>query len=513
MVLVSGQEMKLITRNRIVKFLLAALVLTGAFRGGVLFAAGEIIVSAPVAGVAVFGVTGENASMSALGVEAMEAVRRAFNDGGRFIPADENQLRWAVGRARERQAGDAAIFEKAASLLNADLCLVVSVNLMGGVYTAEARVLPVHPDYEALRRTIRVRSRIMTNIPLKLRGEILRLQRGLPLAASIIRDLGGDTYLIDAGQWQGLKEETYRTKTHGPVDVLMTSRYESVVKIPGLAPGRDETIAFPIYPEVDSAIAGTERLISDNTVRKYGLDSGRVQGEDPRKRYLEGMCIINPGGNICLPVYGSYLSTFYLGFKDKPPDVTGMALSSAALGMQLLVPSVLTGFEVNFLPWVKDGDKSDRMQRLQVFLWAAVPVTFSVSYLDQLAVQFSRSETLPPFFGDRDTMAATLSLFIPGGGLFYKGRRTVGWSFYLAEMLTAGYGIYRYDSGKTASYALIAFGAVKAADILYSWLARPGYAFYNIETDTEKNAASLSLGAFKTMEKESVYTAGVSFAF
>ncbi len=90
-----------------------------------------------------------------------------------------------------------------------------------------------------------------------------------------------------------------------------------------------------------------------------------------------------------------------------------------------LLPELLAGFKINFFPWKEDSDKTEKMQNLQTFLWFSLPVTFSVAYMDQLAHQFAVTEHVPPFFNDRDNAAAIFSLFLPGGGLYYKGYRRV----------------------------------------------------------------------------------------
>jgi len=136
------------------------------------------------------------------------------------------------------------------------------------------------------------------------------------------------------------------------------------------------------------------------------------------------------------------------------------------------------------------------MQDLQKFLWATLPVTFSVAYMDQLAYQFTSTEHLPPFFKDKDNMAAVFSLFIPGGGLFYKGHRLAGWSFYFSEMMTAAYAVYNNES-KPGKYALYVLGAIKLFDIIYAYFSTPSYSFFNLEKERMIEPAFLNMG-FKT---------------
>jgi hypothetical protein len=103
-----------------------------------------------------------------------------------------------------------------------------------------------------------------------------------------------------------------------------------------------------------------------------------------------------------------------------------------------------------------------------------------VAYLDQLAYQMKRHRYLPPFFENRNLAALGISAVIPGGGLFYKGHRMLGWGFYITEMGLLGAGLYRlYDpDGK---YIFIALGALKAAELITAFFVPTGYPFFNRE--------------------------------
>ena len=62
------------------------------------------------------------------------------------------------------------------------------------------------------------------------------------------------------------------------------------------------------------------------------------------------------GSNLCVPGYGAFLSTYYLGFKDISPDIAGIAVSTAALVIQIFMPLMMTGFKINILLWERDSD-------------------------------------------------------------------------------------------------------------------------------------------------------------
>ena len=131
--------------------------------------------------------------------------------------------------------------------------------------------------------------------------------------------------------------------------------------------------------------------------------------------------------------------------------------------------------------------------------------------MDQLAIQFSTTEHVPPFFSDKDNVAAIFSLLLPGGGSFYKGNRITGWSFYFSEMITAGFGIYNYkeSSGKYYFYAL---GAIKIIDIIYAYLAKPSYAFYNFENERSIEP-TLDFGINRNLDEKNIYNIMVTYSY
>ena len=48
------------------------------------------------------------------------------------------------------------------------------------------------------------------------------------------------------------------------------------------------------------------------------------------------------GANACLPGYGAFMATQYLGFRDSAPDTAGIALGASSIAAQLLLPSLMT---------------------------------------------------------------------------------------------------------------------------------------------------------------------------
>jgi hypothetical protein len=460
--------------------------------------------------VVVFGVPQNNLQLAALTDEAIGAVQRVFNALGRFMPVEGPRLRAAMERA-EGKGGTGEAFDKIARSLNADLYLIIGISQMGGNTFADFQAVPINPLYGKLRRQLRVKSRIMMNIPLKLGRETASLHDGLPVRARVKKDYGDGSFLINAGQWHGLARGSYLLADGRVIEVIQAGRFESAVRAgKGLKEGA--AFAIPLPPGVGKIRCALTDSLAANAVDRYGLGSTLLRGSDPEKRLVEGICVVNMGGNVCLPGYGAFLSTHYLGFQNPEPGIMGIVLSSAAVIAQLTIPEIATGFKINFLPWKKDRDKTERMQNLQIFLWSTIPFTFSAAYMDQLAYQYAKNEVLPPFFYGPDAAAVVFSVVIPGGGLYYKGHRLAGWCFYFSEMMTAGYGVYRKDAGKKGTWAFAALGAIKAAEIVGAWMVKSSYRFYNQEVDGETEGASLSMGMGR-IEEESVYRLGVTLGF
>jgi hypothetical protein len=175
-----------------------------------------------------------------------------------------------------------------------------------------------------------------------------------------------------------------------------------------------------------------------------------------------------------------------------------------------MLPGMLTGFKTNFFPWVKDSDKTSEMQRLHIFLWASLPLTYSASFYNQLAWQYHSKDLLPPLFIDSDNTAAVISLFVPGGGLFYKGQRGAGFAFYAAEMSLLGYGIYTGESEKRRA-AFIGLAAVKVIDIAAAYFVPPGYRVFRDEISG--SAPSFSMGILPGIEGDGEFTFSVTQSF
>ena len=234
-------------------------------------------------------------------------------------------------------------------------------------------------------------------------------------------------------------------------------------------------------------------------------------GFNSEKRFAEGICFMNMCTSPCLPGYASYLSTDYMGVK-KAPNTMVIILSLGIFIAQTCTIEFMTGFTSNIFPWNRDSDKSERMQDLHIFLWSSIPMTFGASYIDQLTYQLKLANKLPPFFKHKDEAALMFSLFIPGGGLFYKGYSFAGWGYHITELSLVSYGIYNYnkDSGR---YALYGAAALKLIELIHAYIAKTDYDYYNMEKDRSFNDVSVSLGFRQQRADDSVYTLGANLRF
>ncbi len=453
-------------------------------------------------GVAVFGLPNNNTADIALTAETAERIKKVFTDCGRFMPAGR-ELDTAYNEAKKNLNQSENIYAKIAGILNLDLYVLVSSYQRGSIVYSEIAFVPLNPEYKKLEKKIKLRSKIKLNLALKCGIETALLHKNLTVNATVINDYGNNNYLISAGEWQGIKNNRTYDAQGVSLKTIQTGRFESIVKTSS-ARKTGEKIRLQLFPEVEKIINELDQDISRNTVVRYELDAAE-------KKLVEGICVLNMCSNFCIPGYGASLSVSYLGFKDSKTDWPGITLSTSVVAVQLFLPGLMTGFKANFLPWKQDSDKTENMQDLQKFLWLTLPVTFSAAYMDQLAFQFTSTEHLPPFFKDKDNMAAVLSLFIPGGGQYYKGHRLAGWSFYFSEMLTAGYAVFSNDK-KSGKYALYALGAIKLLDIIYAYLSKPSYSFYNLEKEREMEPF-LNIGSHTGPNSDRIYNLMVTSMF
>ncbi len=402
-----------------------------------------------------------------------------LNSTGRFIPVEYNRKIEYMKRTEGKDAFD--LFNQASARMNLKIYIVLEASGRPGNFTLSMSVYPVNDQFKKFKKRIILHSGIPVNLPLKAARETALMLSSMRLRATVKSVDSRRRAIIDAGQWHGLHDGIFSTAS-GNVTVLETGRYVSVAAAQGMKTG--DVVVFDLFPRSALLVDDLEREMVENAVKKYGPDRELDKRNGAAKESALATCIINPGASILLPGYGSHLSMEYLGLKNSKIDGTGVLLGFSLVGLHFLLPSMMNDYDVNFFPWIQDGDKSDRTQRLQIFLWASLPLTYTATFYDQLSSQYSRRGLLPPLFEDRDSVSALVSLFVPGGGMFYKGWRKTGWAFYFSEMGLAGYGIYHADQIE-GKYALGAFAGVKVIDLLFSYFAEPSYGAYkkNISSD------------------------------
>lgn len=428
-----------------------------------------------------------------------------FHKSGRYYPADYHRKKISLEKA---QGGSSEEFYKnAARLIHADIAVILSIDSQRGSFLLKMTGTEFGRDGEKTLFEAIITSSIPENIPLKAALHFSDFFNNLKLEAEVIRIDESGSGVINAGQWNGLEQGEYRTSA-GIVKVTSLTRYNAVVS--GTAISAGDRVVFDIYPDMTDYFRDTERLLKLNTVKKYGTDEILNRREGAAKELTYGTCIINPGANLFLPVYGSFLSVEYMGIEKSTPDRTGLIIASVITAGHFMLPGMMTGFKTNFFPWVKDSDKTSEMQRLHIFLWASLPFTYTASFYNQLAWQYHSKDLLPPLFIDSDNTAAVLSFFVPGGGLFYKGHRGAGAGFYAAEMSLLGYGIYSGSSSKSKA-AFIGFGAVKIIDIASAYFVKPAYRVYRDEV--AGTYPSFSLGIAPGIEGEGEFTFSVTQSF
>jgi hypothetical protein len=299
----------------------------------------------------------------------------------------------------------------------------------------------------------------------------------VPLHSDIIKTLPDGSAIINAGQWHGLEIGKYKTNL-GQVEITNVSRYESVIT--GINFAGMNSIEFKVLPNLKRYIKKINYDIEENTAKTYSVDEildkkgGRVQES------IKGACVINMGASVILPGYGSFLATEYMGIEMGVVDYQGIFITYALLTTHLGLVPVMTDFKVNFFPWVKDSGKTVQEKRLHYFLWGTIPLTFTASFFSQLSYNYTEKNILPPVFESHDTSAAVLSIFVPGGGLFYKGYRWTGWSIYISEMTIASFAIYT-ENKKNRNILVGSLAAIKCLEIAASYIITPAYGFFQKE--------------------------------
>jgi len=432
---------------------------------------------------AVFVMPAESPSIISLINETYRRTIKCLELLGRFEIVEQNLLETEWNASSNLSFADEC--EDTARRTGASLLIILTAYQTGTNSFGEAVVRPIDPQFSAFRKNIRVRTRIMRNVPYLIEREIALMHEGMPLHFTVKRE--GMNTLIDAGTQSGLSVGSYQTSA-GTITITRVTSRTATVSQPLSGNGRNGRIL--IYPRVREYLVEPTAAIQEGIEYRYGPGYAYLRGEGYDKRYAESIFVINPLGNLILPGYSSWLSVNYLGIEGPQPSYWTMSAGAAIYLYQLLWMPVSSEFKENFFPFI-DGSKTEGQKRYHTWLWATIPVNFTVCYFDHLSLQYAVKEILPPFFESRDSTAAILSVLVPGGGHFYKGSRLFGWSYYGTEFLLFGYGIYHAEE-KIGKQVLLAAGAVKLIDVLHAYFSKPSYTFYNHEFYSEETTSFFS---------------------
>lgn len=465
----------------------------------------------PVRGnVVVLPVPQASIQMNAMLSNSQKKIYDTFNILGRFIPVELNRVDSAIKDFGEiKKVSD---YDKVAAKLNVPLYILLSSYGRGNTYYIEMKVVSLDSAYSHLRRNIVIKSKDISMLPTKCALEIAKIHRNLPLRITV-QSCSTNSCIINAGQWHGLEGGSLNSDEGTPLQVRTLLRYRSIIeKTPGIEKGT--ILILRKKPDTENVIKKLGKELESQILYRYGAENTTLKKQNPEKRFIAGACVINPGANACLPGYGAYLATGYLQLSGKP-YIPGVVAASTLTVMHFTFTEMLTGFRSNFFPWIQDGNKSDGMKNMHIFLWASLPVTLTNAWLQQLAHQYRNHKSLPPFFRERDGAAVAFSFFSPGAGLMYKGYTAIGWGYYAIEMslssLTAWYG---GRSGDKWMYLLAGLGSVKIIELVHAWLVEPNYAVYRFEKEPAKRHAVFSFMMRPSIEEgDAVFAGGMTLSF
>ena len=432
--------------------------------------------------VAVFPIKKNNLKLDLLLDQALLDLNESFLHLGRFFPVEKKEIEEALTLVLQEKVNSIeSVYEQAAKAMQVDLYLLISSFKDQGKIKAKIRIIPLSPEFLKFKKNITVTSNLFKNISLKMKKEIYSWHKNVPLKAKLLKK-SKNNFILGAGEWHGLSPGEYSTFNNGQIKILKSSRYTSLIKFLLKKNLKQKNfLLIKNFPKTDHFINQIEKEIKINTLKKYELNHNLLKGTPAEKKFIESFCLINPGANACLPGYGSFLATGYLNLPQKSLDISSTIFSSGLILNHFLFLPLKTKFTTNFFPFIHENDKTEKENRLHYFLWGSLPLTLSVSFLDQLVYQFKKFNYLPPFFEDKDEAACLFSFFFPGGGLFYKGYRSLGWGYYSLEMTSAAYGFYHFNNGSKGRNAFVVLGIIKGLEMIQAYLISPSYEFYNIE--------------------------------
>ncbi len=401
-------------------------------------------------------------------------VRRVLYETGRLMPVQDSRRNEALRTVGGKDS--AGLYEKAALKLGVDRYFVFRALLVPGRSVLNISIFLRKGNTFSRKINQNIYTWNHKNIPIRGALFMADFVSTLPIRAAVLSKEAGGVLIIDRGQWSGLRPGNYSVQG-GRVRILSTERFSSRVVVEEGSVSKE--MVFPVTADTSYIKNRLEDELLANDVEKLGIDSELEKRGDPAGESIMGTCLINMGANACLPIYGSFLATEYFGFENSKPHVSGLLIGAGLLVTQLSAVPIRCKSIGTFFPWGNHEKRSSGEKRMQVGLWATIPLLYTASYFDQLSWQFEKRGMLPPVFMNHNVAASLLSTLVPGGGLFYKGYRYGGWLFYSTEIGLLSYSLLH--EGRSAGRGYVLLGVVKAVDILAATMLKPAYTVYERE--------------------------------
>ncbi len=387
-----------------------------------------------------------------------------------------------------------------------DIFMNISLYISDNNYNATAEIKSTDLNLAAANKKIHVKSVLLENISLLIAREIVKLHDSLPLIIGLTETDTEDYYIAAAGT-STPEYDTYIASSFSS-EIKSTTPFSTLIYSAKKLSLKPAVIKHNAH--VRELLADINSQIEHNIYKNYRMNRTAPEIYTEHK-FIEGLLFTNPLGNVLAPGIGSYFSMKNLGIENPDYSYINICGTFAATFFQVLYVPYKNNFKFDY----ETSDKSSYSKEyryFQTYLLSAIPFTFSVSYLDFLALNCQSGKMLPPFFIQRNEAAASLSFFIPGGGYFYKGRRALGLLFYSMEFSYGAYYFSHYnETSKDARY-LYGFLALRLIDVAGAYFINSNYSFFNNQIN-EKTTVKLYLSMdFNGPSSNSYYT-GLSLNF
>lgn len=355
-------------------------------------------------------------------------------------------------------------------LSNIDIEFEVLVFQKEDIFLGYVSVKCNNAYYEKYFKNIIVKSNNLNDIHLLLAKQIVELHREIPFRSSY--NVDNEYIYYEFGKYSFMSEVCLRNLENSWAELVSITRYETIVKM-------KEPYNISIEHEEDfrEVSNNIDKELESNYIKKYSFDYS--QNTQYNSLFLNNLFISNPLINLVLPGVGSYLTVKTFNFEEVQLSYFNIGATSFLYYYQLLYFPYKGNFDNSWWPWYGkyEGNKEDK--KMHKFLIMTIPLNFTVSYMDHFYQNVRYNKVLPPFYENIDTASMLFSVFIPGGGFFYKGYRGIGWFFWFSEYFAAltYLGSWDYFSKEQALYGL---SFLKISEIISVFIVNHNYN-YNID--------------------------------